>query len=56
MHLFDSLYSLGDNWIITQKNWVDLGEFDRLDLAWPKSIGRGWKPPKALNNTISHVL
>lgn len=43
---------LGDIRNKTHKICVDLEEFDRLDLAWPKILGRGWKPPKTLNNSI----
>ena len=25
----------------TQKNWEDVGEFDRLDMAWLEILGRG---------------
>ena len=50
--LFYVPWMLGDIRNKTHKIWVYLGEFDRLDLAWLRILGRDWKPPKNLNKSI----
>ena len=47
---FDIPWTLGDIREKTKKIWEDLGKFGRLDLAWPGTLGRGYKPLKTFNN------
>ena len=52
MTLFDIPWILGDIRDKTEKIWEDMGEFGRLGLAWPRTLGRGFKPPKTMDNSI----